>query len=354
MHEAREVHSDWANVTGNTLSIDCFSGKSCAASAQSNKRLVLTVEYTPYDATAVDLIDQQSRKFEGTPLETLAFVVPSSLQISPTGLEAGLANVLARGIARSCDITLLEPGSSFANWEVIEQARLMGRRLGIDRSDIVGAVVGSVAHSLNTVCSVDINRGVEFFRHFAPEDADLLSLYECGTILMNVSRDYISSLEERITALATQVGYFNPEHDAYPSVLFDRDAVHDMLQADPEMRRDLLGLGVCLGAQGSRAVDYTSAARAAYEAWEGKISFSNIHDAILPMRDLRNRAARNDDHARQYLGRIDEVLQSAIAEKVREEMHTFLRANPRVRSLLVVSDVFTADFYKDAVTNFDS
>ena len=354
---ARQVHRNLMTSWDTELAVPCFVGKSSCYKAKLPSGEILTIAYTPYDARSVDLIGEQCLTLVGRSLRSIAFIVPSPLQIVSTGglsgqsegWEPGLPDVLARKIAHASGVPVFEPASSLSNWEIIKGAGDKARMYGVDRTDIVGAVVGSVARSINTVCSVDIHMGIEYFRPLLPRDIDLIELYECGHTLMTASKEQIFALREQAATLALSLGFSDHDKNPYPDALFDQQALHGMLEAEPSLRRDILGLGVCAGAKGRTAPDYAGAAHAAYQAWRGHISFASIHEAIGPMRELRNLAAERTPRAVQYLERIDEALEGALKEKTHEDIRAFIRSNPQIETFFVVADASTAHHYRQAI-----
>lgn len=198
-----------------------------------------------YDKTGLDILRWAIKSLAGQERASILMMAERPLRIIPADSNMGMPDVLAQAIAREAKIKVHVPVTSLSDLSVIGEAISIGQQRQVDKIDILGAVVASVAHPLNLGTVIDLKTGVDELRKVVPHEVGILELYQFADEVLNFSPDRLRTLAETIDNASRQVGHVENDGQVIQGGLYVRDILADILNHAPEHRASILGFAVC-------------------------------------------------------------------------------------------------------------
>jgi hypothetical protein len=211
------------------------------ATMQIGQHTIFLVGQRYYENTGAAVLHESIKKLEGKEKSSIMMIIEQPLRIVPEAAEDAMLDSLAIALAKEADIRYLIPPVSLSEVSVVQDAISLARSLQIDRPDILGSIVNSVAHQLNIGTPMDVKSGVEVMRNLVPEDVGIVDLYSWADKVLNLEPAQIHRLEQIIDQAAISSGHTDSDGGATEGGLFDKQILSDILDQQPAERSNILG-----------------------------------------------------------------------------------------------------------------
>ena len=309
-----------------------------------HKLLMVAQRY--YDTHGLNVLNRAIHSLEGQERSSILMVAESPLRIIPEASHMGMPDILGQAIAKEARIRVHVPVTSLSDLSVIGEAISIGIQNQVDRIDILGAVVNSVAHPLNLGTAIDIKTGVEEMRQIVSDDVGILDLYNFADEALNLSPSQMRNLSQIIDNASRQAGHVEDDGQVISRGLYDKEILSDILNNAPEHRASILGFAVCTASEKRPSPDIGMAIHTCFEAWGGQYSALLLHEGVISIsKYVEDGATRQDSAALAYMKKADNCLQQAKFNHIERELTELVTSGDLPRNILVISDLHTAPAY---------
>lgn len=336
IRDAYRVHENFRSANGETMAGSKNADRSQSLRILPDDGCSVLIGATPYDRKAIDLLVEGLEVLRGANFDQLLFIVERPIHILPAEQEVGLVQELAWRIGTNQGIKLLYAESSETDPKVVADAVNRGRIHGVDPGEIFGTVACNVADRAPRRMKIDVPRIIETLQQTWRE-SDRAELYRSALKLLSLDRERIYQVHAALHH-GLELAQAAPRHLKYWNLV--QDLIASAVATSSCAADEILGYIIISNApRRQTALNEPAALLACYEAWKSLLTFNQLHDACVMMRDYRHTAIEGrDKDAGHRMRLIDEVIRASRMDNLLVTLRSAFGRYKQRTQRLIISD----------------